>query len=1440
MSTNSCCNHLSTRMLPHPTAPHTEVNSKGDIVHSQVLRENVRKLEAYVEEMASSDTVSEISEEQKNHIKALYEDVVRSLRKGPDPCPSRVWSHHASSQFIRPQVSGISSLSADKVPLLHLKRNMGTAWEYSSNLTSIYLDILQEIATAGMTFKDKNALLTGVGKGSIGAEIIKGLLAGSAHVVITTSQYNRAAVEYYQSIFHSCGSRGSALTVVPFNQGSMQDVEALVDYIYANLGLDLDFILPFTGIPENGRETDGIDDKSELAHRIMLTNLLRIMGAVKNKKASHRFVIRPTQVIFSLSPNHGLFGNVGLYSESKISLETLFQRWTSESWGEYLCLTAAVIGWTRGTGLMGPMNMVGHELESYGVCTFSAKEMAFNILGRANLGRIEWWYGPDRPPDLAEITGRIRTNLNKKSDLHWAIARDNAADYKVINGAEADCFIQTVDVLPHADFSFDVPALESVESFGDVSKLRGTIDFDRVIIIAGSAEVGPSGGEFMIEGAMEMAWMMGFIKHFDGRLKDGTLYVGWFDSKSGDPAGDKDIKVCYEKDVLAHTDVHLIEPELLRGYDPKKKTLEVTEAEAQKFKLQHGDKCDIWARESGQRFFKLKKGACVFVPKAFTFSQTVAGQVPTGCFGIPEDIIAQVDRYMLWSLACAAEVFNMSGIIDPYKLYKYIHPSDVGTCFGAGLGCPDSMCKMFKDHWDEKEVQNDILQETYSLTPPPVGSACFLYHTVVQLRSPLALVPLLSMKKGHTSFANIKATSNADTSFAMGREPVEMSCPATSTRSGFMEAQGTGIHIVMSAKTALELGCPIRGIGAFASTSTRTICSSSRARRTHYSKGSTIKTSSPLCSISTIAIVNLCSITRRSPNGLPTNKSSWEKKSSNIWRSHRALAWPLFKEERISDLEIFERYTNNVLTQIQQRQCEGYHVDIQDAASIWKVCQFDIYAVPIPTQCGHESSLPVDTHTFTTWNTLLSPFLSTRYLSVFRLLGPLPVPLSIALGYRRAEIGSLSRSAWCTASKKDALVCRSYLLARILEYMMMYAITVDTFHTWNKKYGYIIHIPLYSTNQSLRRNPNTLNTKANEENETHIWTTALQNLGHTAGNAVPIMAQKSFLGHAKGCAAAWQMSSVLDTINPGIVLGNGNSDNIDSRFMHRTCLMFPSKSIQTDGVHAGVMSSFGFGQVDGTALVVHPRYLFGALDPDVRQLETYNVMSEMIIKNNLVKIKEKPPYTLELEDKVLTNSLARLSADPQTGPYSFSEKQPMHAPIDDSNIKAVTQLLEARVTLLASVSIKNSSLPVPCTIPPFVSCNFTDTEIAYCNAQPSPSSSFAARWVGKKAVFESLGVQSKDAAAAMKDVKIVNEKTTDIKLLKKHIISLRVHLRNASMAWVEEFLSEEKGLDSLTVMLVGLVGKGGKRKNLTEIETNCLLEIVKCFKVFLNAGNDTK
>jgi 3-oxoacyl-ACP reductase-like protein len=56
-------------------------------------------------------------------------------------------------------------------------------------VTGVYLDILHKIATSGTTFKDKNTLLTGVGKGFIGVEVVKGLLSGGAHIVIMTSSY---------------------------------------------------------------------------------------------------------------------------------------------------------------------------------------------------------------------------------------------------------------------------------------------------------------------------------------------------------------------------------------------------------------------------------------------------------------------------------------------------------------------------------------------------------------------------------------------------------------------------------------------------------------------------------------------------------------------------------------------------------------------------------------------------------------------------------------------------------------------------------------------------------------------------------------------------------------------------------------------------------------------------------------------------------------------------------------------------------------------------------------------------------------------------------------------------------------------------------------------------------------------------------------------------
>jgi len=106
----------------------------------------------------------------------------------------------------------------------------------------------------------------------------------------------------------------------------------------------------------------------------MLTNVLRLLGAVKAAAAAPA---NPAQagavsagankychVILPLSPNRGNFGNDGLYAESKIGLESLYYKWASEGWGQWIGVVGAEIGWTKGTGLMSSNDLVAERMEA--------------------------------------------------------------------------------------------------------------------------------------------------------------------------------------------------------------------------------------------------------------------------------------------------------------------------------------------------------------------------------------------------------------------------------------------------------------------------------------------------------------------------------------------------------------------------------------------------------------------------------------------------------------------------------------------------------------------------------------------------------------------------------------------------------------------------------------------------------------------------------------------------------------------------------------------------------------------------------------------------------------------------------------------------------------------------------------------------------------------
>ena len=79
---------------------------------------------------------------------------------------------------------------------------------------------------------------------------------------------------------------------------------------------------------------------------------------------------------------------------------------------------------------------------------------------------------------------------------------------------------------------------------------------------------------------------------------------------------------------------------------------------------------------------------------------------------------------------------------------------------------------------------------------------------------------------------------------------------------------------------------------------------------------------------------------------------------------------------------------------------------------------------------------------------------------------------------------------------------------------------------------------------------------------------------------------------------------------------------------------------------------------------------------------------------------------------------------------------------------------------------------------------------------------------------------------------IRKSRNADAKLA-KHIISLRVHLSTAKLPWIETFIAEE-GIIAISGLLSSLVGKGGKRKVLSDTENSVLLELIRSLRVLLN------
>ncbi|KAJ2709134.1 fatty acid synthase alpha subunit Lsd1, partial [Coemansia sp. D1744] len=277
---------------------------------------------------------------------------------------------------------------------------------------------------------------------------------------------------------------------------------------------------------------------------------------------------------------------------------------------------------------------------------------------------------------------------------------------------------------------------------------------------------------------------------------------------------------------------------------------EASAEEAAAFKQSNGDKVDIWENgDSGSWSVRFLKGALIRVPAAVSADRLVAGLLPTGWnaerFGIPDDVVKQVDPVTLFALVSTVEALVRSGITDPYELYQHIHISEIGNTVGCGIGGSNAIQDVFGNRQLDKDVKSDIMQELFISTvqawinmllisgsgpvKPSVGACAtgvLSVDTAVEaIQSGKAKIMLAGgvddfFEESSTEFAKMGATSNSVEEQAMGREPSEMSRPCTSTRSGFMEGQGGGVAVLMSASTAIAIGAPIYGVIAMSSTAT--------------------------------------------------------------------------------------------------------------------------------------------------------------------------------------------------------------------------------------------------------------------------------------------------------------------------------------------------------------------------------------------------------------------------------------------------------------------------------------------------------------------------------------------------------------------------------------------------------------------------------------------
>jgi fatty acid synthase len=544
-----------------------------------------------------------------------------------------------------------------------------------------------------------------------------------------------------------------------------------------------------------------------------------------------------------------MFGGDGAYGEAKSALDAVVSRWKAESaWAQRVTLAHALIGWTRGTGLMGHNDVIVSAVEEAGVTTYSTDEMASMLLALCD---AESKLAAARESLHADLTGGLG---EVKLDMAELAAKAREEMTAESTGAELDDG-GTIPALPSPPRGFTAappPAWDDID-----------VDAADLVVIVGGAEIGPYGSsrtrfemevenELSAAGVLELAWTTGLLKWEDDPKP------GWYDSQTGELVDEAELVERYHDAVVERCGIRelvddgAIDPDhasplLVSVFLDKDLSFVVSsEADARAF-VEFDSEHTVIAPVPNSSDWQVtrKAGTEIRVPRKTKLSRTVGAQIPTGfdptVYGISQEMATSIDRVALWNICATVDAFLSSGF-TPTELMRWVHPSLVASTQGTGMGGMTSMQTMYHGNLLGWNMPNDILQEalpnvvaahvvqsyvgSYGSMIHPVGACATAAVSVEEGVDKIRLGKADLVVTGGfddltleaiIGFGDMAATADTEMMRAKGISDARMSRANDRRRLGFVESQGGGTILLARGDLAVKMGLPVLAVVAYAS-----------------------------------------------------------------------------------------------------------------------------------------------------------------------------------------------------------------------------------------------------------------------------------------------------------------------------------------------------------------------------------------------------------------------------------------------------------------------------------------------------------------------------------------------------------------------------------------------------------------------------------------------